>query len=195
MLPVSLLVLAMTASNGGPIALRIPVGETSRADLAPTGLLHHEALRIDRDFGKPEFDLVIDAWSSATDGGLADVRLWWAKTTDGDRRSPLSHKTERYVDVETRRTHADRIEVRVRGGARELSMEVELDAAGRVRVYTDVVTADGREVHRCRALAGRLLARRVLGIPVGVGALALECIDARGRRLSGRARLRRTPAA
>jgi hypothetical protein len=176
MLATSLLVLAMTASSGTTLQSR---------------LLHHEALRIDRDFGKPEFDLVIDAWSSANDGELADVRLWWAKTTDGDRRSPLSQKTERYVDVETRRTRDDRIELRVRGGAHELSMQVELDAAGRVGVYTDVVTAEGREVRRCRALAGRLIARRVLGIPVGVGALQLTCIDGQGREITGRARLRR----
>jgi hypothetical protein len=43
-----------------------------------------EVVRIKRDFGKPHFDLAIDAW---TEGERLDrVRLLWVNTSEADRR-------------------------------------------------------------------------------------------------------------
>jgi len=191
MLSTLLLASALTSSTTGPIATRIPFAETPATALSPRGLRHHEALRIDRDFGKPEFDLVIDAWSETAQGDLADVRLWWVKTTAGDRRSPLSTKAERYVDIDVRRDGPDAMRVSVRGGGREFAFEVELDERGRALVFTDVVTKDGTKVDHCRTTSSRLIAKRVLGIPVGLGALQVSCVDAQGRAIRGKATLRK----
>jgi hypothetical protein len=191
MLSTLLLASALSSATTGPIATRIPFAETPAAALSPRGLRHHEALRIDRDFGKPEFDLVIDAWSETAQGDLADVRLWWVKTNAGDRRSPLSTKSERYVDIDVRRDGPDAMRVRVRGGGREFAFEVELDEKGRAHVFTDVVTKDGAKIDHCRTLSSRLIAKRVLGIPVGLGALQVSCVDDQGRAVRGRATLRK----
>lgn len=191
MLPTLLLASALTSTTTGPIATRLPFVETAAEALDVDGLRHHEALRIDRDFGKPEFDLVVDAWSETDHGDLADVRLWWVKTTANDRRSPLSTRAEKYVDIDVRREGPDAMRVQVRGGNREFSFEVELDARGRAHVFTDVVTKDGTTIDHCRTTSSKLVAKRVLGIPVGLGALQVSCIDDEGRRVRGRATLRK----
>lgn len=190
----TLFALVMLSSMVGPMESRIPFAAMAVDQLAPSGLRHQEALRIDRDFGKPEFDLVVDAWSETRGGELADVRLWWAQTTEDDRRSPLSRKSERYVDVVTQREGTDRMRVAVRSQGRELAFDVALDKDGRAHVYTDVVTNDGTAVNHCRAITSRLVARRVLGIPIGLGGLHVTCVDDRGREHAGKARMRRTSA-
>jgi hypothetical protein len=190
MLPTLLLASALTSATTGPIASRLPFAETPADALSTRALRHHEALRIDRDFGKPEFDLVVDAWSETARGDLADVRLWWVKTTANDRRSPLSTKAERYVDIDVRRDGPNSMHVSVRGGGREFAFDVELGKGG-AHVFTDVVTKDGETVEHCRTTSSRLIARRVMGIPVGLGALQVTCIDDDGRKVRGRASLRK----
>jgi len=191
MLPALLIASALTSSTTGPLATRVPFVETPVTQLAPRGLRHHEALRIERDFGKPEFELVVDAWSETAHGELADVRLWWVKTTANDRRSPLSQKSERYVDIDVQRNGPDEMRVRVRGTGREFEFAVELDDTGKAAVYMDVVKSDGTAVDHCRTVSSKLTARRVLGIPVGLGALTVSCIDDAGHRIRGRADMRR----
>ena len=191
MLPTLLLASALTSATTGPIATRLPYAETPADALSTRDLRHHEALRIDRDFGKPEFDLVVDAWSETARGDLADVRLWWVKTTANDRRSPLSAKSERYVDIDVRRASRDAMRMRIRGGNREFAFEVELDADGRAHVFADVVTKDGTTVEHCLTTSGRLQAKRVLGIPVGLGALQVSCVDDHGRTVRGRVMVRK----
>jgi hypothetical protein len=191
MLPTLLLASALTSTTTGPLGTRIPFTETAAEALSVQGLRHHEALRIDRDFGKPEFDLVVDAWSETAHGDLADVRLWWVKTTANDRRSPLSTRAEKYVDIDVRRAGADAMRVAVRGGNREFEFAVELDAERHASVFIDVVTKDGNTVEHCRTTSGKLVAKRVLGIPVGLGALQVTCIDDAGRKVRGRATLRK----
>lgn len=190
MLPTLLLASALTSATTGPLATRVPLAETPVTQLAPRGLRHHEALRIDRDFGKPEFKLVVDAWSETTHGELADVRLWWVKTTAKDRRSPLSERAEKYVDIDVSRNGPDEMHVRVRGTGREFEFAVELDDAGKASVFMDVITSDGKVEH-CRTVTSKLSARRVLGIPVGLGALTVSCIDATGHKVRGRVEMRR----
>lgn len=191
MLPTLLLASALTSATTGPLATRLPYAETPVAGLSTRALRHHEALRIDRDFGKPEFDLVVDAWSETARGDLADVRLWWVKTTANDRRSPLSTKSERYVDIDVRRAGPDAMRMRIRGAGKEFAFEVELDDKGVAHVFADVVTKDGATVDHCRTTSGRLTAKRVLGIPVGLGALQVSCIDDHGRTVRGRVTVRK----
>ncbi len=176
----------------GPSTAALPHAETACDALSPSGLAHHEALRIDRDFGKPEFDLVVDAWTkSAAPMELADVRLWWVKTTADDRRSPLSTRSKKYVEVETIEHGPDAWSLKLRGDHKEFSFDVEIDQGGEAEVFTDIVTDDGREIRHCRATAGRLRARRVLGIPIGIDTLVVDCIDERGQARQGRAAVRK----
>ena len=183
------LLLATAATSAVP---RLPDGELQADELAPPGLRHQEALRIDRDFGKPEFDLVVDTWTrTAAPRKLADVRLWWVKTTAADRRSPLSTKAKKYVDIETSLRAPGHWTLEVRGDRKVFAFDVELDALGNAHVFTDVIDDDGHRVDHCRATAGRLKARRLLGIPIGIAALAVECVDGEGKRLRGRAVVRR----
>jgi hypothetical protein len=191
MLPILLLASALTNATTGPVATRLPYAETPVDALSIRGLRHQEALRIDRDFGKPEFDLVVDTWSETAQGDLADVRLWWVKTTANDRRSPLSEKAERYVDIDVRRHGPDAMRMRVRGSGREFAFEVELDGKGRAHAFADVVTKDGTKIDHCRMTSGFLTARRVLGIPVGLGALQVNCIDDDGASVRGRVTIRK----
>jgi hypothetical protein len=186
-----LLASVLVGSITGTVAERLPLAETAVFDLAPDGLVHQEALRIDRDFGKPEFDLVVDTWTAERDDVLADVRLWWVKTTAQDRRSPLSERAKKYVEIDSVPTARDAWRLKLRGDRKEFAFDVELDARGRAQVYTDVLTQDGRRVAHCRTTQGRLLARRVLGIPIGVDKLEVRCIDAHGEPVEGRAVVRR----
>lgn len=188
----TLLAFALSIAATGTIPSVLPNAETACDALAPSGLAHHEALRIDRDFGKPEFDLVVDAWTPTTaPGELADVRLWWVKTSADDRRSPLSTRTKKYVDLETIENAPDDWSLKLRGDHKEFSFDIELDARGIAQVFTDIVRDDGRSIRHCRATSGRLHARRVLGIPVGIAALVVECVDDRGRAQRGRAVVRK----
>ncbi|HWB73865.1 MAG TPA: hypothetical protein VG755_02895 [Nannocystaceae bacterium] len=187
-----LLAFVLAGSTTGPVATRLPLAETAVRDLAPEGLLHQEALRIDRDFGKPEFDLVVDTWTiESADDVLADVRLWWVKTTAQDRRSPLSERAQKYVDIDTKQTADDAWRMKLRGDKKEFTFDVELDDKGRARVFTDVITKDGGRVAHCRTTGGKLLARRLLGIPIGIEKLEVHCVDKRGDVVQGRAVMRR----
>jgi hypothetical protein len=184
-----LLAFALTT---GSYAATVPNTQTACDALSPEGLEHHETLRIDRDFGKPEFDLVVDAWTkTASPGELADVRLWWVKTTAADQRSPMSTRSQKYVDIETTENGPDAWTMQLRGDHKEFRFDVEVDDNGRAQVFTDVVTAEGRTIRHCRATAGKLRARRLLGIPIGIDSLAVECVDDRGRAQRGRAVVRK----
>jgi hypothetical protein len=184
-----MLAIALATS---PLAVSVPNTETSCDALSPEGLEHHETLRIDRDFGKPEFDLVVDAWTkTASPGELADVRLWWLKTTAADQRSPMSTRSQKYVDIETIENEPDAWTLQLRGDHKEFRFDVEVDAGGRAQVFTDIVTAQGKTIRHCRATAGKLRARRLLGIPIGIDSLAVECVDDRGRAQRGKAVVRK----
>ena len=184
-----LLAIALTTST---FAASVPNAQTSCDALSPDGLEHHETLRIDRDFGKPEFDLVVDAWTkTAAPGELADVRVWWVKTTAADKRSPMSTRAKKYVEIEMFENEADAWTIELRGDRKEFRFEVEVDARGRAQVFTDIVTAEGRTVRHCRATTGNLRARRLLGIPIGIDSLSVECVDDRGRDQRGHAVVRK----
>lgn len=179
-----------TSITTGPIADRLPYSALTVDQLAPEGLRHHEALRIDRDFGESDWDLVIDAWSDAKAPTIVDIRLWWLTTSMNDRRSPLSNRSKKYVDIELEPNTDTDWTVRLRGAGKEFAFDVELDGRGRARVYADVIAEDG-SIDHCQVDDATLIARRLVGIPIGIAKLAVECTDRRGRHHSGEAEFRK----
>jgi hypothetical protein len=139
---------------------------------------HHEVLRIRRDFGMDHWEIALDGWSTrAVDGHIADVRLWWVNTKDAERRKPFSAYLRRYIEFEHRRADKGTLAIRMAGDRKEYLFTVEIDD-GAPAVFADVQLADGSTVPHCRCHRGRLVARRVFGIPVGIAALQVHCTDA-----------------
>ena len=136
-----------------------------------------EVVRIKRDFGKPYFDLAIDAWTDDKAGRLDAVRLEWVNTGESDRRKPLGRFIERLVHLQYRRVSSTALTVVVAGDGKEFTFTVERASDGQVQAFVQVDTDDGRFVRRCRADSARLLARRVLGLPVGINRIAVACRD------------------
>lgn len=179
------LLALLTSTAGAPL---LPYAEISAEALAPDGMRHQEALRIDRDFGKPEFDLVVDTWMPERNpSAFADVRLWWVKTTAADRRSPLSTRAQKYVEIDTKAQGPDRWLLAVTGDHKRFAFEVELGDDGRAAVFTDIVDERGQRVEHCRARSGFLHARRFMGLPVGIARLSISCVDDQGRTRDGNA--------
>jgi hypothetical protein len=170
----NLMFSAMTASS--PVG--IPYATTPAAALSTRALEHDEVLRIRRDFGKPSYEIVVDTWhKAAAPDELADVRMWWVQPDRADVRSPFGSKVHKYVDLQYAPEGPGAWSVTLRADRKEFSFDVEVDDAGDARAFADVVAADGSTV-RCEATEGRLIARRLLGIPLGIKRLEVTCKDA-----------------
>lgn len=187
MLAPSLLPLLLAAATGIPAAAaRVPYVTTEVAELAPKGLQHDEVLRIRRDFGKPSFEIVVDSWLPAErPGRISDVRMWWVQSDREDRRSPFGNKVHKYVDLEYVPEDEDSWSVTLRADRKEFSFDVQLSDEGDVQAYADIVVDGGATVHHCRATEGRLVARRLLGLPIGIKQLEITCVDDEGERHQG----------
>ncbi len=166
----------------------VPIGPNVPADQLDTpGLRHVEVLRIDRDFGKPHFDIVLDAWLPRDrPDRLAEARLWWLKRHRADARGPFGKKSLRHVEVHTRRLGPGRIRLRIGGKGRLFAFEVVAED-GTARAYTRVRTADGRTVERCAATSAVLHAKKTLGIVTGIDRLAVRCTTPAGTTVTGEA--------
>jgi hypothetical protein len=182
MLASTLLTSLLATATILPGSVRVPYVTTDTADLSPPGVEHREVLRIGRDFGKPGFEIVVDSWVPAdAPGRISDVRMWWLQNDADDRRSPFGKKVHRFVDLEYTPREADTWQVALRADRKEFVFDVELAADGEAHAYADVVAADGETIEHCRARSSRLVARRLLGIPIGIKRLEIECVDASGR--------------
>lgn len=162
------------------IALVSPAGPAVTAGEEPAltpGLPGIEVVRIKRDFGKPHFELAIDAWTDDATGRLDETRMWWVNTSEGDRRKPLGRVIERLVQLQYRRLSSAALTVVVVGDGKEFTFTVERAGDGKVHAFVSVDAEDGRHVARCRVTQARLLARRVLGLPVGIERIAVTCRD------------------
>lgn len=163
----------------------IPRGSTPLAKLSTKKFQHHEVMRIDRDFGMEKWQIALDGWTPhGVDAQLEDVRLWWVNTEEADRRKPFSAHLQRYIEFGYQRHDAGKLAVRMAGDHKEYLFDVELDANGVPAVFADIELADGSDVAHCRCERGRLIARRILGIPVGIAALQVTCV-ADGTRHEG----------
>lgn len=149
-----------------------------------------EVVRVKRDFGKPHFDLAIDAWLSADATRLDEARLWWVNTAEQDRRKPLGPMVERMVKLRYHRSSSRSLTITVTGDGKEFAFVVELAESGELHAFVAIDTEDGRHVPRCRLDAARLIAHRVLGMPVGLARVAVTCSDAGGTSHKGQVRHR-----
>lgn len=140
-----------------------------------------EVLRITRDFGKPHFDLALDAFASAGEVGLRDVRLHWVNTSARDRRKPLGPITDRLVKVNLRRENDRAATVTVSGDSKEFAFALELRDDGVINVYVAALAEGGQAIPRCHVTGARLIARRILGVAAGLDHIAVECSDSDGR--------------
>lgn len=176
-----LLPILIALGNGG-----LPDRPTAATKLSTDELHHHEVLRIDRDFGMDKWELALDGWlprdATAT---IADVRLWWVNVQDGDRRKPFSNHLRRYIQFDYQRSEGGALSVRMAGDGKEYAFVVELGPGGVPVVLAEVTRSDGTLVPRCRCSRGRLIARRFLGLPIGVAALQVTCTDEGGATHDG----------
>ena len=164
----------------------IPEVSTAVARLSTASLRHHEVLRIDRDFGMAKWELALDSWTPVEPGGsIAELRLWWANADDADRRKPFSPYLRRYIEFGHQRGDDGALTVQLAGDGKRYSFVVELGDSGTPEVFATVIRGDGTEVPRCRCERGRLVARRILGLPIGIEALQMRCTDVSGQRHEG----------
>lgn len=178
----NLMVAAVT--TGG--ASSIPYARTAVDELSTHALQHDEVLRIRRDFGKPTFEIVVDSWHHSTaPTQISDVRLWWVQPEKDDVRSPFGKRVHKYVDLQYIPATEDAWTVTLTADRKKFSFDVELDESGDARAFADVETKAGT-VRHCEATRGRLVARRLLGIPLGIKRLEVQCVDDRGKVHDGK---------
>ncbi len=165
--------------------VRIPMAATPVTDLTTQQLRHHELLRIERDFGKPHFVIALDAWVTTTEPSrLADARLWWSRTDKADERSPFGTGTKRHFEIAYDQPAEDRWDVHLVSDDKRFTFHIEVDRDGAPAAYATIKTTQGTIEH-CRATTGVLHARKVLGLPVGIDALDVDCTDADGKPQRG----------
>ena len=139
-----------------------------------------EVVRITRDFGKPHFDLALDAFSSAGEVALRDVRLQWVNTSARDRRKPLGPITDRMVKVNLRRDNDRSATVTITGDSKEFAFALELRDDSVIDVYVAALADGGQAIPRCHVTRAHLIARRILGVAAGLDHIAVECADIDG---------------
>jgi hypothetical protein len=151
----------------------LPPRITPIADLdALEQFRHTEVLQVERDFGQPNVNVALDAWTPVHDAGRIDgVRVWWSDEVD---RYPFNARVRKQLAIDYRRVRADRWRIRVGGARKHFVFEVALHE-GRPAVFADVTVAGGGVVRRCRADSAQLYALRVLGIPVGLREMVVTC--------------------
>ena len=170
------------------VATPIPLQATPRAKLETDAHSHHQVLRVKRDFGAPGRDIVVDAWVPKSGvAQLAEVRLWWVETSQGDIRKPFGKKTKRRVKVKYNKKDDTHWVVTFGAGSKSFDFDVELDAKGQPTVFGDI--KDGRKkVDHCEVQNARLFAKKMLDVTVGLDRLEVDCVDAKGVKHSGNLR-------
>ena len=175
--------LLLSLSAGAPVGL--PRGPTPADELSTDDHLHHEVLRIDRDFGMPHWEIALDGWTPRQRAGrIEDVRLWWVNTDRADKRKPFSKYLRKFIEFGYTRNDEGGLQVRLAGDRKAYAFTVSLDGGDPV-VHAEVDRSDGVRVSQCRCRSARLVARRVIGIPVGIAALRVECTDGEGKSHTG----------
>ncbi len=162
----------------------MPYAKTESDHLSPPGWAHHEVVRLSRDFGNPAFQVAVDAWTSEqTPDALGELRFWWVNTDHADQRSPFGSKVRRRIGLRFDENAGNDWTVHLRGDRKEFVFDVEMTDAG-AAAFGDVQTDAGVARH-CRVTQGRFVARRLLGIPIGLRRLEVDCIDQGGQAQHG----------
>jgi hypothetical protein len=169
----------------GLLASPIPMRVTPEDQLGTGSHQHHEVLRVERDFGKPWRDIVIDAWvPRAGDKELTEVRLWWIEGDKNDIRRPFGKKTKKRVTVSYDKASATDWDVTFGAGSRKFTFQVVLDDAGKPIVYGNI-RAGRKKIDHCRVEKASLYAKKLLDVTVGLDRLEVSCFDDQGRRHKG----------
>lgn len=173
-------IAALTLSS---VDTLLPPQVTPIAELAiPRRLRHAEVIQIERDFGRSDVNVALDAWIPAHDPTrIEGVRLWWSDEVD---RYPFSDRLRRRVAIRYEQVRRDRWRVTVGGEGQRVVFDVALHE-GRPALFADVMVRGNRVVRQCRADAALLKARRILGIPVGLRSMVLMCTAPDGTRHRG----------
>lgn len=164
----------------------LPVTKTAVDALSTSTLVHTELVRITRNFGKSNFEIALDGWTSVDDPRqIVDVRLWWVRPDKGHERSPFSAKSRDQFDIDYEQ-HADGTwRVDLGSDRHKYRFAIELDDKGMPAAFADVDTSDAGRVAHCKVTRGELAARKVFGAPVGIRDFEVECIDAAGTERAG----------
>lgn len=163
----------------------LPTTTTPAAELEPTGYRHTQVFTLDRDFGRDEMEIVLDAWSPAGQPSeIADVRLWWLKTHKDGERGPFSAKTKRHFDIDYERVDASTWKVYLVSDGKRFTFAVTA-RDGHVVARSNVM-ADGDAIANCVVRRGHIEARRFLGAPVGIDRVDVECEDPQGNLRKGK---------
>jgi len=182
LLLLSLLGAAATA-EAGP---RLPTKRTPAADLEPSGVDHHEVLRIKPNGLGPadSYDIVIDAWTKQADGSIAGVNMWWLDRSKRDERSPFGKTVKSRIDVDyiQRSSHEWQVQIKANGSRFTIDVRAE---GGDVFAYGTVATG-GTKIPECRATSSKVIPTTLLGIPTGLDRLQVSCIDQNGVRQHGK---------
>ncbi len=171
---------------------RFPLKNSNPDELSDGHSRMRNVLTVTRDFGPDPEDISIDSWvTRGADPKLEEVRIWFVRHDESERRHPFTKKVLKNLTVGYKRGGNDNWKVGFAGGRKQYLFDVELDDRGRPAIYSDVVVGKTTLKH-CRVQRAHLVARRVLGVPTGVKHLRVACVDARGVRHRGRAVSTRT---
>jgi hypothetical protein len=175
--------LACVVACGGGKALPATDHENVPHDVT-AGAERIEVLRIEQEFhGNADYRVVIDAWVGGEPRRLERVTMGWLDTGEQDRRSPFGKGVRRHVDVLHEPQGDTGWVIALVAGDQRREIEVVMADDGTPRAWATIVVGDANV--RCIPDAGRLVARTVIGIPVALDRLELECTDANGERRRG----------
>lgn len=172
-------------SAAEPASREVPLVTTPAAELEVPGLDHVQVLRIQRDFGKETFEIVMDAWVPDEDPAQLElVRLWWFKSHKDGERGPFSDDTKRHFDIAYKRVDNSTWTVDLIAKKKHFEFTVTADKKGGVSAKSTVVSGD-KTVEDCDVHSGSLRSKKILGVPTGINALDVECTGPDGTRHSG----------
>ena len=184
----ALLDMNASAASVGVLASPIPLRATPKDQLASTSYDHHQLLRVQRDFGDPWRDIVVDAWMPKSGAGeLTEVRLWWVESNQNDIRKPFGKKTKKKVSVDYDQRGPNAWDITFGAGGRKFRFNAELDAQGRPAVFGDV-RVGRKTVTHCRVDSAHLFAKKILDVTIGLDRLEVSCVDDQGKRHAGELR-------
>ena len=174
-------VVAMAAVSVPAKASIVPWARVPVAKLEPRGYAHHQVLRIKQDFHPNDaYDIALDAWvPKQRPSEIELVRMWWLDTGTSDTRSPFGKGVRRHIRIDYDTNRDGSVSIRMTQKHRQYNLTVERDDEGAIHAYADVI-AGGRVFEHCRVTNGRLVARKILGLPVGLRRIDVSCIDPDG---------------
>jgi hypothetical protein len=171
-----MVVIACEPSAPSPVE---PTTIEQSADETAPDVVHHEIIRIDQDLHPDEdYEIVLDGWVRGDE--LVDVRMTWVDTANGDTRSPFGRGVRRHLDLQYVRHDARSWTVHLRSRAGARAFAIELDSIGVPIAYANILTPNDAAIRRCRVREGRIVSRKILGVPFDLSGIGVACTDEAG---------------